>query len=320
MKNTLRVLLALTALLAFGFLVGCANEVEDKDTIYEPTLHNGTFIGSGVGYRPNFPILLSVNIEDGVVKSYRVLAHNESTGTGYGYGLLLAGTPITASDHSPVGTNWPNLTTKFVGKSAPITVGTNTDIGYNDPPTNSSPKANTAAAALDAVAGATYSWSGIARAINDAYTTLGGPTGTATGHGDGYSSRSGGHAPASNRFEIEVEATFSGGTVTAYTITKHNESSGTGTGYTYAYPGGTAPLAPIDTAYANARTGIPNAFLSLLTKFNGRNLPLTVGPYTDIGTGKPNTVDAATDAVVGATYSWTGFSNAINDAYARSKY
>jgi Na+-translocating ferredoxin:NAD+ oxidoreductase RnfG subunit len=304
MKNTKFVLLALTALLAFGFLVACADG-EDKEVIKEVVgIPGGAIVGSGTGYRPVTPVVLAVKFDGDTVLSYTVLAHNESTGTGFGYGLPAVGTAIVASDHSPVGTRWSNLTTKFVSKTAPISV---VATGIDATATSN--------ANSDVCTGATYSWSGIARAINNAHSKVSGGTGTATGVGTGYSNNNG------TGFDIELSATFSGNTVTSYTITKHNESSGTGTGYNL-------PTNAVASLRDSGATHMNLSWPILLTLFNGRTLPLKDGTAkngTDITASTVRTLQAlkdaaAADAVTGATYSYAAFATAINAAYDASKF
>jgi uncharacterized protein with FMN-binding domain len=289
MKNTLLVLSALIAILAFGFLVSCAPEAETK-TEYITGLPDGVYRGSGSGYnsRPvtqgTLPIVLDVVFTGNTVTSYTVVTNGESNGS-------LDGS--TVADHAPVGSIWPTLTGSspttgpFIGKTVPIAVANNPpDKGDHVPAA-----ANTAAALLDGVSGATFSWTGFANAINDAYTSgaiVYRGTSGAGGNTGGYNSST----------PIVLDVTIASGAVVSYSLVSHGESSG-----------------PDGLGGVTARPGVAAVWPTLLTLFNGENLTSLIVTNWASGTDRTNaTAQAATDAVSGASRSRVGFSNAIKDA------
>jgi uncharacterized protein with FMN-binding domain len=118
---------------------------------------------------------------------------------------------------------------------------------------------------------------------------------TYSGEGIGYHNR-----PGQTGANIVLDVTFSGNTVTGYTIKSHKESSGVDG------LGGLANRPAVATVWPN-----------LWTAFKGETVPIT-GVVANPASGtNPNAALAALDAVSGATYSWTGFVEAINDAYSK---
>jgi uncharacterized protein with FMN-binding domain len=167
-----KAILTLTAKTGFTFTGVAANaftytgqpvptNAADSGTVtitFPSTVLTGTtYAGEGAGYHnrngSGVDIKLDVTFSGNTVAGYTITSHNESSGVD-GLGGV-ANRPAVAAV-------WPILWTVFQGKTVPI--NPSTVVSSNNYP------ANTAAAALDAVAGATCSWTGFARAIDDAWS------------------------------------------------------------------------------------------------------------------------------------------------------
>jgi uncharacterized protein with FMN-binding domain len=137
------------------------------DALKKASVATGTGVaGSGLGYHSTTPIVLSVTFADGILGSYTITSHNESVG-----GIDNGG---AAAARAAVVAQWPDIKTIFAAKTLPLAIANawadNTAAAGTDLGTGS---VNGGIDAVDALTGATYSWTGFAKAINDAYSKVG---------------------------------------------------------------------------------------------------------------------------------------------------